>query len=72
MAAPDPPRWYDCIGHRRRWVSDLTWYGLGLVIAGVSALNELGSWVRWLGLPIVLAGLMLLGWSVRRRLRVHR
>ena len=71
MTEPRSPR-YDFIGQRRLLPSDLAWYGLGLVVAGIAALTKFDGWTRWLGAPALVAGLALVGLAVRRRLRADR
>jgi hypothetical protein len=67
-----PPRWYDFIGQRRRYVSDLTWLGFGFVAGSCGVYQEGAGRVRWLALPIALIGLAMLGLALLRRLRSGR
>jgi hypothetical protein len=60
--------WYDFIAYRRRFVSDLAWFGLGLTVVGIVASGaDDEPW--WLGIPIVVTGLGIVVAAIRRRLR---
>jgi hypothetical protein len=69
MGDPDQPRWWDFIGHRRRYVSDLTWFGLAAAIIGITVVTQSPGWTRLLGLLPVGVGVGMLGGALLRRIR---
>ncbi len=60
------------LGYRRRFVSDLTWLGLGVVAVGFGILAQLRGWPRLLSLPVILIGLAMTIPAVRRGIRRSR
>ncbi|WP_124812338.1 hypothetical protein [Micromonospora globispora] len=65
------PRWWDFLAYRRRYVSDLVWFGLGMVIVGCGTLTD-GGLPAWLSVCALVAGLAMLAVGVRRAVRVSR
>lgn len=53
------PRWWDFLAYRRRYVSDLVWFGLAMVIVGCGTLTD-GGLPAWLSVCALVAGLAML------------
>jgi hypothetical protein len=65
------PRWWDFLAYRRRYVSDLVWFGLAMVIVGCGTLTD-DSLPAWLSACALVAGLAMLAVGVKRAARVSK
>ena len=68
----DEPRWWDFIAYRRRYMSDLVWYGLGLLAAGYGGSVGFSGWVRIVAAAVMLAGMVMIAAGIKRRVRAWR
>jgi len=66
------PRWWDFIAHRRRYISDLVWYGLGFLAVGYGVFVDLSGWARILSAAFVLVGVVMIAVGIERRVRAWR
>jgi hypothetical protein len=60
------------LDYRRRYISDLTWLGMGVVAIGFGVLAEAHGWPRLLSVPLILIGLVMTIAAVLRRVRRPR
>jgi hypothetical protein len=66
------PQWWDFIAHRRRYVSDLVWYGLVFLAVGYGVFVDLSGWARILSAAFALVGVAMIAAGVKRRLHAWR
>jgi hypothetical protein len=57
------------LDYRRRFISDLTWLGLGVVAGGFGILAQVRGWPRLLSIPLILIGLAMIVPAALRRIR---
>ena len=58
--------------YRRRYVRDLTWFGLGLIAIGFGVLAQTHGWARLWSLLFLVVGLTMVAPALRKWLRQSR